>query len=156
MIQPTAGEVNFPAFFPTLQANRVRVDPLARKLITRWLDNGTFKSPSTLKFRIERLRGKPGSHNNWYKTFACIPGPSTRMCALLQHLGKMLGKKRDPLRIRGKQEEVNLVIGHVNGMVIYVEHEKEPGKEEEVHIHAERWDTWQDDNMLIANILSKY
>jgi hypothetical protein len=50
---------------------------------------------------------------------------------------------KDTLEIPEGEEEVNLILGYQGGWVFFIEHELEPGKEEEFHLHVrpkkEKW-----------------
>ncbi len=74
----------------------------------------------------------------------------SQVCGILAHIG---GGGWDLLDITSGQEEVNLLLGWISiderPYVLYVEHEKEEGKGEEVHIHATTPDKKEDDLVLV-------
>ena len=146
IIIPETGDAE--RLFPRFPEAQVRMDPAFRKFIGSAGFGFALREP--LACSVHKAEG--GGE------FEDLLGSSEELnrdqvCAILSYL---TGDGWSLLEIPAGQEEVNLVVGYVyvdgNKYVLYVEHEMEEGKKEEIHLHVTEPDDEEGDALLVLQM----
>lgn len=146
------GTIDLNAFFPGV---KVCADP-GFKVFIEWTGLRFNTAGRDLKcslFQAEEGESDSVIEKQMHRRFTA---DAPFFAAVLKFLG---GEGSDLLAIPEGAEEVNLVLAYVvipgGKVVLYVEHELEPGKEEEIHLHARRPSEthWNGEEPLVLDLL---
>ena len=150
-IPMVAGLVDVPSFFPELLIANIRVDQPVRMFLKS--EGSGFALDETLICDLDA-----GSEET---NFSEILGDReslsvVQVCGILSYLGSKEGLSL--LKIPEGWEEMNLLIGWIDiekgrRFVLYVEHELEEGKEEELHIHIALPKKKEDREVLVLRLI---
>ncbi len=138
------GFVNVRAFFINLQGS-VRVDRPVLEFLNS--ENGRFVLGEPFVCNLDK-GAEETSFGELLREGKCLT--VSQVCGILSYLG---GEGWGLLDIPSGQEEVNALIGWIlidgNPCVLYVEHEHEEGKGEEVHLHTAAPGKKEDEPVLV-------
>lgn len=151
VVLESTGEINLEEFFLRIPRDRVKVDPKIREFVHSVASGNEMNKP----FTCNVYQDEKG------KKFSDLLGPDpmnqllylNQIWGILDHLG-LIGE--DLLEIPPSEEEINIAIGYVlidgECKVLILEHEKEDGKEEEIHLHLRDPDHKENDPVLFLEI----
>lgn len=138
------GFVNVRAFFINLRG-QIRVDDSVAKFL--YGEDGRFVQKEPFACNMSEGLAETAFGDLLGERAALTP---SQACAILAHLG---GGGWRLLDIPTGREEVNILLGWILAegelLVLYVEHEQEPGKSEEVHLHAATPGKVEDEPVLV-------
>ena len=149
VVPESTGEINLEEFFLKFPRERVKVDSKIREFVHSVASGNETNEP----FICNVYRGQKGLK------FSDLLGPMgqplylNQIWGILDYLG-LIGEAL--LEIPPSEEEINIALGYVlidgECKALILEHEKEDGKEEEIHLHLRHPEHAEDDPVLFLEI----